>query len=135
MFVCFECCLLSGRIMFHGLITPPEDSYRVYVTESDRWASIMRRPWPTRGCCAMGINNSKRETKFHTSTDGYVFCVLILRFYIEPHRVKRWQEFNKRNVIIFYSCLVSGFITVVPRRVKTCTYISPLYNMLITLIP
>jgi hypothetical protein len=24
------------------------------VSEWDREASIMRRPWPTRGCCAMG---------------------------------------------------------------------------------
>jgi hypothetical protein len=24
------------------------------VSECDREASIMRRPWPTRGCCAMG---------------------------------------------------------------------------------
>jgi hypothetical protein len=24
------------------------------VSECDREASIMRRPWPTRGCCSMG---------------------------------------------------------------------------------
>jgi hypothetical protein len=24
------------------------------VSECDREASIMRRPWPTRGCCAIG---------------------------------------------------------------------------------
>ena len=24
------------------------------VSECDREASIMRRPWPSRGCCAMG---------------------------------------------------------------------------------
>jgi hypothetical protein len=27
------------------------------VVECDREASIMRRPWPTGGCCAMGKNN------------------------------------------------------------------------------
>jgi len=70
MFVCCECCVLSGRILFYGLITRPKDSYRVYVSEFDRGASIMRRSWPTRGCCAMGINDIKRETKFDTSTDG-----------------------------------------------------------------
>jgi hypothetical protein len=29
------------------------------VSECDREASIMRRPWPTRSCCAMAINNNK----------------------------------------------------------------------------
>ena len=24
------------------------------VSECDRKASVMRRPWPTKGCCAMG---------------------------------------------------------------------------------
>jgi hypothetical protein len=33
-----------------GLITRPECG----VPECDREASIMRRPWPTRGCCATG---------------------------------------------------------------------------------
>jgi hypothetical protein len=28
----------------------------VWLTECDREALIMRRPWPTRGCCAMGEN-------------------------------------------------------------------------------
>jgi hypothetical protein len=36
------------------LITRPEESYRVGVSECDREASIMRRPRPTRGCCDMG---------------------------------------------------------------------------------
>ena len=26
------------------------------VSDCDREASIVRRPWPTRGCCAMGKN-------------------------------------------------------------------------------
>jgi hypothetical protein len=38
-----------------GLITRPEDSYRVCcVSECDREASIMMRPWHTGGCCAIG---------------------------------------------------------------------------------
>jgi hypothetical protein len=28
------------------------------VSECDREALIMRRPWPTRGCCGMGIKLS-----------------------------------------------------------------------------
>jgi len=47
---------LSGRGLCVGLITRPEDSYRVCVclNECDHESSIIRRPWPSRGCCAMG---------------------------------------------------------------------------------
>jgi hypothetical protein len=48
-------CMLSGRGLCIGLITCPEESYRVWcVSECDGEASILRRPWPTGGCCAMG---------------------------------------------------------------------------------
>ena len=30
MFVCFECCVLSGRGLCDGLITRPEDAYRLW---------------------------------------------------------------------------------------------------------
>jgi hypothetical protein len=37
------------------LIICPEEYYRMCgVSECDREASIKRRPWPTRGCFAMG---------------------------------------------------------------------------------
>jgi hypothetical protein len=52
-------CVLSGTGLCFGLITRPEESYRVWcVSECDREASIMRRPWPNRGCCAMGERSS-----------------------------------------------------------------------------
>jgi hypothetical protein len=46
-----ECCVLSGTGLCDGLVTRPEKSYRVWV-----WceASVMRRPWPTRGSSAIG---------------------------------------------------------------------------------
>jgi hypothetical protein len=54
MSVSCECCVLSGRGLCVGLITSTEESYRVCVSERDREASIMRKPWPTRSCCAIG---------------------------------------------------------------------------------
>ena len=51
--------MLSGRGLCDGLITRPEESHRVRPTECgvskcDRVASIMRKPWPSRGCHNMG---------------------------------------------------------------------------------
>jgi len=51
-----DVCLLGVLFVVRcvGLITRPEESYRVWcVAECDREASISRRPWTTRGCCAM----------------------------------------------------------------------------------
>jgi len=53
MFVCCECCVLSGRGLCDELITRPEESYRLRrVVVCDLETSWMRRPWPTGGCCA-----------------------------------------------------------------------------------
>jgi hypothetical protein len=61
MFVCCECCVLSGRGLCVGLITRPEESYRVYVSECDHESSIVRGPWPTKGCCTMAKKKSDSE--------------------------------------------------------------------------
>jgi hypothetical protein len=47
-----ECCVLS-RDRCVGLITRSEESCRMWC-ERERETSVMRRPWTTRGCCAMG---------------------------------------------------------------------------------
>jgi len=50
MFVCSECCVLSGRGLCDELITRPEKSYRLWcVVECDLETSRMRRPWPALG--------------------------------------------------------------------------------------
>jgi len=53
MSVSYGCCVLSGRGLCVGPITCPESPAECGVSECDREASIVRRPWPTRGCCAM----------------------------------------------------------------------------------
>jgi hypothetical protein len=55
MSVSYECCMLSSRGLCVGLITHPEESSEWDVSACDREASIMWRPWPTRGCCCMEI--------------------------------------------------------------------------------
>jgi len=49
MFVSFECWVLSGRGLCFGLITRPEESNRVDVSECDREVSIMMRALSSRG--------------------------------------------------------------------------------------
>jgi len=50
MFVCCECCVLSGRGLCDGLIIRPEKSYRLWcVVVCNLETSWMRRPWPTGG--------------------------------------------------------------------------------------
>jgi hypothetical protein len=55
MYVSCKCCVWSGRDRCYGLIIRPKESYRMFgVSEYDHEASTVWRPWPTRGCCAMG---------------------------------------------------------------------------------
>jgi len=52
MSVCCGCCVLSGRGLCDGLITRPEESYRLWcvvVCDQEKQTSWMRRPRPTRG--------------------------------------------------------------------------------------
>ena len=58
MFLCCECCVLSGWGLCDELITRPEDSDRLWcVVLCDLQTSWMRRPWPT-GCC-----RAKKQTE------------------------------------------------------------------------
>jgi hypothetical protein len=50
MFVCCECCVLSGRGLCDGLITRPEESYRLWlVVVCDHETSKTRRLKPCTG--------------------------------------------------------------------------------------
>jgi hypothetical protein len=50
MFVCCECCVLSGRGLCDGLITLPEESYRLWrVVVCDQETSKTRRLKPANG--------------------------------------------------------------------------------------
>ena len=50
MFVCCECCVLSGRGLYDGLIVRSEKSYRLWrVVVCDQETSKARRLKPTRG--------------------------------------------------------------------------------------
>jgi hypothetical protein len=50
--------VLSERGLCVGLITRPEESNRIRLSECDFESSTMRRPLPTRGCQAVEKNSS-----------------------------------------------------------------------------
>ena len=50
MFLCYECCVLSGRGLCDELVTRLEKSYRMWcVVVCDQETSRMRRSWPALG--------------------------------------------------------------------------------------
>ena len=56
-FVCCECCVLSGRGLCYELITCPEESYRLRcLVVCDLETSRVRRPWPALGRSSTGEN-------------------------------------------------------------------------------
>jgi hypothetical protein len=76
MSVSCECCVLSGRGLSVGLVTRPEQSYRVcgVSKKCDREVPIMRTPWSTRGCCA-----TKKKNR-HLSLSGLKLPSTLLIF-------------------------------------------------------
>jgi len=69
MFVCCECCVLSGRGLYDELITRPEESYRLWcVAVCDQETSRMRRPWPALGRSAKGKKNYRAAVRIHMVT-------------------------------------------------------------------
>jgi hypothetical protein len=65
MFVCCECCVLSGRGLCDKLITRPEEFCRLWcVVVCDLETSRMRKPWPTWGRSATAKNYEWRALRF-----------------------------------------------------------------------
>jgi hypothetical protein len=66
MFVCCECCALSGRGLCDELITSPEESYRLWcVVVRDLETSRMRKPWPAMGRSATKKKNNNNLQCVH----------------------------------------------------------------------
>ena len=67
MFVCCECCVLSGRGLCDEMITPPEESYRLWrVVVSDLVTSKEEAKGPLKGCeykPTMGCDVERGEKK------------------------------------------------------------------------
>jgi hypothetical protein len=101
MFVCFECCVLSGRGFCDELITRPEESYRLWcVVVCDLETLRMRRPWP-----ALGHSAKKRKSiiEFIISCNiipGNFFSNNLIKidvFFGDSFRSYFNSSFNKRS--------------------------------------
>jgi hypothetical protein len=72
MFVCCDCCVLSGRGLCDGLITPPEKSHRLWcVVVCDLETAWMRRPWSTEGCRAKKKDLSTTDSRMEVKRNAY----------------------------------------------------------------
>ena len=96
MFVSCECCVLSGRDLCDGLITRPEESYRLWcVVVCDLETSWMRRPWPTGGCCAKKQTTTNLTTKPSNKTvtkinQFWSLSPTVLRSVLGPYPPRCW---------------------------------------------
>jgi len=97
MFLCRECCLLSGIGLCDELITRPEESYRLWcVVVCDLETSRMRRPWP-----ALGRSPTAKQ-KYYLYIDLYIckihlyiLCIYIsIYIYICQWKIKIYRYDN-----------------------------------------
>jgi hypothetical protein len=85
MSVCCECCVLSGRGLCYGLITRPEESYRLWrVVVCDLETSRMRRPWPTGGHQRQKQTNKQTVSKSKASRNVSQYFQFIRRGFVTP---------------------------------------------------
>ena len=115
--------LLLGRGLCFGLITRPEESYRMWCVWVWSWSSIMRRPWPTRGPLGFTFKNCRANSIL------YFECLQCgvggrgaRRLVRSPRR--RWQS-PKGDKMVFYTHKIfsahNNFVIVEPNKGKLST--------------
>jgi len=120
MFVCCECCLLSGRGLCDGLITRPEKSYRLWcVVVCDLETSRMRRPWH-----ALGRSATRKKTSLW---DQFQICTLHFLHSVIHNMMRRtklwcWLAFLQWSTKIMFgnrSFVCVGETVIIYKKVKT----------------
>ena len=97
MSVCRECCVLSGRGPCDGLITRPEESYRLRcVIVCDLETSRVRKTWPTGWAVAP-------KTK---SNIFYSFCIFCMTSKLGPVLV--CFVYNVCYFCVFWASFIIG---------------------------
>jgi hypothetical protein len=119
MFICCECCVLSGRGLC-DLITRPEESYRLWCVDvCDLETSRMRRPWPALGRSATENKNVR----------VLLISSLIMRVYKRVYQYWYLNQPSFRIVTIIFKLWVSYSVIHClwkrERRITPSGYCSP----------
>jgi hypothetical protein len=89
MFVCCECCVLSGRGLCDGLITRPEESYRPwYVVVCDQETSKTRRLKPATGLWKIQtqwVVTSGKQTNKQTDKLRILIKLKFVKLFVSAH--------------------------------------------------
>jgi len=97
MFVCCECCVLSGRGLCDKLITRPEESYRLWcVVTRDLETWRMRRPWAALGSSTTGGGKKKIVILYNTMGMSHLKVKHIP--YVKDCRNVLWIHSHQTNV-------------------------------------
>ena len=112
MFVCCECCVLSGRGLCDELITRPEESYWLWcVVVCDLETTRMRRPWPALGrsatqkksvnCnsislslhtkCAISFNNIRLSLLWDWANGILLLVSIVMSCFCNPAAIHCWR--------------------------------------------
>jgi hypothetical protein len=115
-FVCCECCVLSGRGLCDGLITRPEESYRLWrVVVCDQETSKTRRLKPATGLWKYNHNGLWRQE--NKQTIFAIWCdscnrwkTYYMRFYLKSTSLRCFPPFP-HTVPVFLRLLITRHIT------------------------
>jgi hypothetical protein len=115
MFVCCECCVLSGRGLCDELITRPEESYRLWcVVLCDLETTWMRRPWPALGRSATKKKSLSipqvcllNEFALTSSFADFSFVILFVAPYVLKLPNDNCPDLHYKD----YSLYDTGFVT------------------------
>jgi len=87
MFVCCECCVLSGRSLCDELITCPEESYRLWCVVACVLENLKIEE-------AMTHVRSQRYKKKKTKWCSLYLCTCILRYKVSNGNKKKLNGYN-----------------------------------------
>jgi len=122
MFVCCECCVLSGRGLCDELITRLEESYRPWsVVVCDLETSWMRRPWPTGGCYVKKKKTNKQNSYILVMdilTHISFRCRVILDIRLALYHVKCRAHFTDMFTLLIRCCWT--FINMLTVFIRYC---------------
>jgi len=111
-FVCCECCVLSGRGLCDELVTRPEESYRLWcVVVCDLETSRMRRPWP-----ALGRSATAKKIYIYIQQDATLHRLFYLKTALHvsggtiTHHQERKQRYLQHLVFVTSLLLSAAFV-------------------------